>query len=106
MGEPSSVGARAHPAAPERPLSSRTYDVRYGDGRVAEAVPLERVRRYPGTPCYAPNGRRFSPLEACNLIIQASNVGDAATVAKCLDAGVAIEHAMNGCFESVENVAD
>ena len=107
--EPSSVGEVVLVRqAPERaPIQPATYDVRYGDGRVAEAVPLERVRRYPGTPCYAPNGKDYcSPLESPhNLIIQASNVGDAATVAKCLDAGVKIEHAMNGCFESILFIA-
>ena len=107
--EPSSVGEVVLiRRAPERaPIQPATYDVRYGDGRVAEAVPLERVRRYPGTPCYAPNGKAYcSPLESPhNLIIQASNVGDAATVAKCLDAGVKIEHAMNGCFESILFIA-
>ena len=81
--EPSSVGEVVLiRRAPERaPIQPATYDVRYGDGRVAEAVPLERVRRYPGTPCYAPNGKAYcSPLESPhNLIIQASNVGDAAT---------------------------
>jgi hypothetical protein len=107
--EPSSVGEVVLVRrAPERaPIQPATYDVRYGDGRVAEAVPLERVRRYPGTPAFAPNGKAYcSPLESPhNLIIQASNVGDAATVAKCLDAGVKIEHAMNGCFESILFIA-
>lgn len=111
--EPSSVGevvlVRCVPPEQRSPLPKAwaTYDVRYDDGRVAEAVPLERVRRYPGTPCYAPNGKDYcSPLESPhNLIIQASNVGDAATVAKCLDAGVKIEHAMNGCFESILFIA-
>ncbi|CAH0369283.1 unnamed protein product [Pelagomonas calceolata] len=107
--EPSSVGEVVLiRRAPERaPIQPATYDVRYGDGRVAEAVPLERVRRYPGTPAFAPNGKAYcSPLESPhNLIIQASNVGDAATVAKCLDAGVKIEHAMNGCFESILFIA-
>ena len=111
--EPSSVGevvlVRCVPPERRSPLPKAwaTYDVRYDDGRVAEAVTLERVRKYPGTPCYAPNGKDYcSPLESPhNLIIQASNVGDAATVAKCLDAGVKIEHAMNGCFESILFIA-
>ena len=80
---------RARPAFAPEPA---TYDVRYGDGRVVEAVPLERVRR-PRTKVIAPDGKAVlvaaeSPQD---LIIQASCVGDVATVEMCLDAGARID---------------
>ena len=57
--EPSSVGEiTLVRRAPERaPIQPATYDVRYDDGRVAKAVPLERVRRYPGTHATRRTGR-------------------------------------------------
>ena len=106
--EPSSVGevvlVRCVPPEQRSPLPKAwaTYDVRYDDGRVAEAVPLERIRR-PCTKVIAPDGRPYaSPLEhAQDLIIQASCVGDVDTVRRCLDAGAKLDRAMNGWYESI-----
>ena len=98
--EPSSVGEVVLVRC--SPPELATYDVRYGDGRVAEAVPLERIRR-PCTKVIAPDGRPYaSPLEhAQDLIIQASCVGDVDTVRRCLDAGAKLDRAMNGWYESI-----
>ena len=98
--DPSSVGEVV--LVRRAPPEAATYDVRYGDGRVAEAVPPERIRR-PRTKVIAPDGNSYlSPLESPrDLIIQATCVGDVATVEKCLDAGVSIEHAMNGSYDSL-----
>ena len=98
--EPSSVGEVV--LVRRAPPEPATYDVRYGDGRVAEAVPPERIRR-PRTKVIAPDGDSYlSPLESPrDLIIQATCVGDVATVEKCLDAGVSIEHALNGSYDSL-----
>ena len=113
--EPSSVGevvlVRRVPPEQRSPLPKAwaTYDVRYDDGRVAEAVTFERLRRYPGTPVFAPNGKSYcSPLEhITDLIIQATSVGDVATVRRCLDAGGPgmVNRSMNGWFESIMFVA-
>ena len=98
--DPSSVGEVV--LVRRAPPEAATYDVRYSDGRVAEALPPERIRR-PRTKVIAPDGDSYlSPLESPrDLIIQATCVGDVATVEKCLDAGVSIEHAMNGSYDSL-----
>ena len=97
--EPSSVGEVV--LVRRAPPEPATYDVRYGDDRVAEAVPPERIRR-PRTKVIAPDGNYYlSPLESPrDLIIQATCVGDVATVEKCLDAGARID-AMNGSYDSL-----
>ena len=73
------------------PPAPATYDVRFGDGRVVEAVPLERIRRA-RTRVIAPDGKPYcsSRENPQDLIIQASCVGDVATVEMCLDAGMQI----------------
>ena len=91
--DPSSVGEVV--LVRRAPPEPATYDVRYDDGRVAEAVPPERIRR-PRTKVIAPDGNYYlSPLESPrDLIIQATCVGDVATVEKCLDAGARIDAMM------------
>ena len=88
------------------PPAPATYDVRFGDGRVVEAVPLERIRRA-RTRVIAPDGKPYcsSRENPQDLIIQASCVGDVATVEMCLDAGMQIERAMNGSYETVQFLA-